>query len=104
MNKDDCDCNQWVQKILGKHIQRLSHLIDVKYVNPHFFKELLKFYRTATFKLGHLYAEAGAVVSAILPTMRRLAAFGTEVKLRLEDDVCELDVDNGDVTVEDIKE
>lgn len=53
---------------------------------------------------GNEELECEAVVPVILPTMRRLAAAGTKVKLCLEDDGRELFIENGDVTLEDVKE
>ena len=62
-------------------------------------------------KRGGLSGDQGAehwehdtVVPVILPTMRRLAAAGTKVKLRFDYSWCEVVIDNEDVTLEDIKE
>jgi hypothetical protein len=47
--------------------------------------------------------ECNAVVSIILPTLRRLAAIGTETRLCLGGG-CELKVDNDKVTLEDMED
>ncbi|CAI9637205.1 unnamed protein product [Alternaria burnsii] len=47
--------------------------------------------------------ECKVVVSIILPTLRRLAAVGTKTKLCL-DGVCELNIDNDKVTLEDMED
>jgi hypothetical protein len=44
------------------------------------------------------------VVPIILPTLRRLAIAGVTVNICLEKDVCELSVETGEVTLEEIKE
>jgi hypothetical protein len=47
--------------------------------------------------------ECKAVVSIILPTLRRLAAIGTKTKLSL-DGVCELEIDNDKVILEGMED
>ena len=48
--------------------------------------------------------ECDFVIPVILPTMQRLAAAGTKVKLCFDYCGCDVVVDHGDVTMEEIKE
>ena len=53
---------------------------------------------------GAEFWECDFVVPVILPTMQRLAAAGTKVKLCFDYFGCDVAIDHGDATMEDIKE